>query len=211
MATEDRLSRKTLDGVIESATHVLPDEVAAASVPALLDATRRRNAELLADAPGYRRRMNRKLFALGVPALALYRTLREDAELPRDQAVALVDRTLIRMYERRLSSPVLRTVASGAFRLKVLRDGIMRAAENLDEPEGFSMRRVPSSDALLAFDVERCPLAKFFAEHEAPEVGPLICKLDDQLAEMLTGVTLERTGTIAAGASRCDFRYRRST
>ena len=33
--------------------------------------------------------------------------------------------------------------------------------------------------------------------------------LDDLIAGYMDGVTLERGGTIAGGASRCDFRYRR--
>jgi hypothetical protein len=155
--------------------------------------------------------MNRELFALGVPVLALYRTLREDAGLPQASAVALVDELLQLAYRRRLASPVRRKLASGAFRLPVLRHVIARAAERSREPGGFVMRRVARAPGeLLALDVERCPLAELFAREGAPEVGPLVCKLDDVMVEMLDGVELRRTGTIAAGAKRCDFRYRRS-
>lgn len=210
MATKDRTSLKGLDGLLAAAAVTLPGEVGEHSVPALLDAARRRADALQADVPEYRHRMNRKLFSMGVPTLALYRTLRDDAGLEQEPALALVDRALTRMYERLLASPVKRAVASGVFRLRVVREGIMRAAEGLDEPDGFSMRRVPSPGAMLAFDVERCPLSEFFARQGASEVGPLICKLDDAIAGILSGVTLERTGTIAAGAKRCDFRYRRT-
>ena len=210
MPADDRSFRKNVEDLLGAAAEVWPGQVGEHSVPVLLDSACRLITELRAGAPDFRRRMNRKLFSMGIPTLALYRALRRDAGLDQEAALGLLDRTLHRVYERRLASPVLRKVASGAFRLRVVRQGIMRAAEGLDEPEGFSMRRVSSPGTLLAFDVERCPLAEFFARHGAPEVGPLICKLDDLVTDALAGVTLERTGTIAAGASRCDFRYRRS-
>lgn len=39
---------------------------------------------------------------------------------------------------------------------------------------------------------------------------PLVYRIDDMLAETMPGSELERSGTIAQGAERCDFRYRRS-
>ncbi|MEM9454241.1 MAG: L-2-amino-thiazoline-4-carboxylic acid hydrolase [Myxococcota bacterium] len=210
MRADDRSFRKNVEDLLAAAAEIWPGQVGVHSVPVLLDTACRRVTQLRAGAPEHRRRMNRKLFSMGIPTLALYRTLRQDAGFDQEPALELLDRTLHQVYERRLASPVLRKVASGAFRLRVVREGIMRAAESLDEPEGFSMRRVPSPGTLLAFDVERCPLAEFFARHGAPEVGPLICKIDDLVTDALSGVTLERTGTIAAGASRCDFRYRRT-
>ena len=210
MATPDSISRKSLDRLLAAAAHTLEGQVDGLPVPPLLAASRRRAARLLAGAPDFRRRMNRKLFAMGIPTLALYRTLREDAGLDQERALTLVDDALTHLYQGLIASPIKRTVAGQLFRLPVVRNGIMRAAEGLDEPGGFAMHRVTDADAVLAFDVQRCPLSDFFARQGAPEVGPLICKLDDVIVDVLPGVTLERTGTIAAGASRCDFRYRRS-
>ena len=59
-------------------------------------------------------------------------------------------------------------------------------------------------------DVEYCPIAVYFVEHGAPELGPLVCRIDDMLAETMPGIEPQRSGTIAQGAARCDFRYRRS-
>lgn len=170
---------------------------------------RQRCLALEREAPMFRRTMSRELFALGVPVLALYRTLREDAGLPEAPALAVVDALLQVAYGRRLASPVRRTLARGAFRLPVLRHVVAAIAERSREPGGFVMHRVEREPGvLLALDVEHCPLAGFFAQQGTPEVGPLICKLDDLMAEAF-GVELQRTGTIARGAERCDFRYKR--
>jgi len=172
----------------------------------------RRAGELEQEAPRFRRVMSRELFAFGVPVLALYRTLRVDADLPEATALELVDAVLTTAFRGRLVSPLRRKLMSGAFRLPVLRHVVAAAAERSREPGGFEMRRVEREPGvLLALDVERCPLAEFFARQGTPEVGPLICKLDDVMVEAMDGVELHRTGTIAAGAERCDFRYRRTS
>jgi hypothetical protein len=204
------LISEPLERLLKDAGDVLEGRTGTCSLAEVRTGALRRASELAERAPQFRRKMNRELFALGVPTLALYRTLRDDAGLEQAPAVALVDELLQVAYRRRLVSPVLRTLAGGAFRrLPVLRNTIARMAERSREPGGFVMRKLePGPGELLALDVERCPLAELFAREGAPEVGPLICKLDDVMVEAL-GVELQRTGTIAAGATRCDFRYRR--
>jgi hypothetical protein len=198
-----------LEWLLKEAGDMLEGRTGACSLAEIRTGALRRATDLAEQVPHFRRTMNRKLFALGVPALALYRTLREDAGLEQAPAVALVDEMLQLAYRRRVASPVVRTLAGAAFRrLPVLRNAVVRMAERSREPDGFVMRRVePGPGELLALDVERCPLAELFAREGTPEVGPLICKLDDVMVEAL-GVELRRTGTIAAGATRCDFRYR---
>lgn len=200
-----------LERLFRDAGEVLDGRTGARSRSEILAGARRRAEALEQDVPRFRRTMNRELFALGVPTLALYRTLREDAALPEADALASVDALLQAAYRRRLGSPLKRKLASRAFRLPVLRHVVAAIAERSREPGGFVMERVDRApDVLLALDVHRCPLAELFARHGAPEVGPRICKLDDVMVEAFDGVELQRTGTIANGAERCDFRYRRS-
>jgi hypothetical protein len=202
---------ESLEQLFRDAGEVLDDHTGDRSRAEILAGALQRARVLERDVPRFRRTMNRELFALGVPMLALYRTLREDAALGEAAALELVDALLQAAYRRRIASPIKRALASRAFRLPVLRHVVVAIAERSREPGGFVMRRVERDpDVLLALDVERCPLAELFARHGAPEVGPLICKLDDVMVEMFDGVELRRTGTIAAGAERCDFRYRRS-
>jgi ubiquinone biosynthesis protein len=74
-------------------------------------------------------------------------------------------------------------------------------------PPGYLMEDI-SAPHEVAFDVRRCPVAEYFRRHGASEVCVATwCNLDYALAEQWGG-RLERTGTLAAGADRCDFRWK---
>jgi ubiquinone biosynthesis protein len=73
-------------------------------------------------------------------------------------------------------------------------------------PPGYRMKDLPATDA-VAFDVDRCPVADYFrAQGQSDLCVRTWCALDEPLAE-LWGGTLERRGTLAGGAARCDFRW----
>ena len=56
--------------------------------------------------------------------------------------------------------------------------------------------------------MRRCPVANYLGSRGAADrCAGSWCNLDYTLAEMW-GLTLERTGTLVAGASCCDFRVR---
>jgi ubiquinone biosynthesis protein len=71
----------------------------------------------------------------------------------------------------------------------------------------YQWRDAPSADGAIAFDCLKCPVAEFFASHDASELCvQTFCRLDFPLAETWGG-QLERSGTIASGAEFCDFRW----
>ena len=71
----------------------------------------------------------------------------------------------------------------------------------------YEWRDVASPDGAIAFDCVKCPVAEFFATQNASELCvQTFCRLDFPLAETWGG-QLERNGTIASGAQRCDFRW----
>ena len=71
----------------------------------------------------------------------------------------------------------------------------------------YQWRDVASPDGAIAFDCIKCPVAEFFATHDASELCvQTFCRLDFPLAQTWGG-QLERSGTIASGAPRCDFRW----
>ena len=71
----------------------------------------------------------------------------------------------------------------------------------------YGWRDVSSPDGAIAFDCVKCPVAEFFASHNASELCvQTFCRLDFPLAQTWGG-QLERSGTIASGAERCDFRW----
>lgn len=88
----------------------------------------------------------------------------------------------------------------------------MRLATNLFRifpfgAPGYRWQDAPSAEDVVAFDCTRCPVAEFFAKHHASDVCVQTwCSLDFPLAEQWGG-RLERSGTIAGGAPRCDFRW----
>ena len=74
-------------------------------------------------------------------------------------------------------------------------------------PPGFVFERLPADDG-ISLDMHRCPVAIYFYEQNATDlcVGSW-CNLDFALAKMWGG-RLERSGTLAAGCDRCDFRFK---
>ncbi len=74
-------------------------------------------------------------------------------------------------------------------------------------PPGYDMVDVPAEAGVVAFDVRRCPVAEYFRAQGLAELCvEAWCDLDIALAEKW-GARLERTGTLAGGADRCDFRW----
>lgn len=58
-----------------------------------------------------------------------------------------------------------------------------------------------------SLDMRRCPVADFLGQRDAADLcAGSWCNLDYALAEMW-GARLERTSTLVAGASHCDFRF----
>lgn len=57
-------------------------------------------------------------------------------------------------------------------------------------------------------DIIECGICKLFNKHAAGKYAPILCEVD-KLTSGLAGLTLIRTGTIATGASKCDFRFRK--
>lgn len=63
----------------------------------------------------------------------------------------------------------------------------------------------------VGFDITRCVVAEFFERVGKVELcEQAICQQDIRMAAR-HGYRLERSGTLAAGADRCDFRYRLAT
>jgi hypothetical protein len=78
-------------------------------------------------------------------------------------------------------------------------------------PEDFVYDFVePGPDGSFEFGInyKACGFCKFAARHGDKEILPHICGLDFE-AYATRGIRLERTQTLAGGASHCDFRFSR--
>lgn len=67
---------------------------------------------------------------------------------------------------------------------------------------------VEGADFDWGFNVKSCALCHSATQHDAMEVVPYMCAVDDVMSDK-NQQGLRRTGSIALGASHCDFRYQR--
>jgi len=57
-------------------------------------------------------------------------------------------------------------------------------------------------------NVKSCAICSMFSKYDAMDLVPYMCASDDVESDR-DGQGLRRNGTIATGARRCDFRYKR--
>ena len=81
-----------------------------------------------------------------------------------------------------------------------------------ENKEGFIARIITSKEETYGLgygvDIIECGICKLFNKHNFSKYTPILCEVD-KLTSGLAGLELIRTGTIANGASKCDFRYRK--
>lgn len=79
-------------------------------------------------------------------------------------------------------------------------------------PDGFSVRVLTDKTETLSFgygiDILECGICKLYTKHGLQKYTHLLCEID-HITTSLAGLTMHRSGTIALGASKCDFRYER--
>ncbi|MBQ9005794.1 MAG: L-2-amino-thiazoline-4-carboxylic acid hydrolase [Atopobiaceae bacterium] len=104
--------------------------------------------------------------------------------------------------------------ASKAFRLIVALPGgrgfFMRAFGKVvglafGEKQGYVNAMHECTPDRIAYDVLTCPYHRTFAQMGAPELCQLFCRNDEICYGDLDGIRFVRKGTLAKGASHCDF------
>jgi hypothetical protein len=79
-------------------------------------------------------------------------------------------------------------------------------------PDGFAVRVLTDKKETLGFgygiDILECGICKLYSKHGQQKYTPLLCEID-YITTSMAGLTMHRSGTIALGASKCDFRYER--
>lgn len=74
-------------------------------------------------------------------------------------------------------------------------------------PDYVMVDRDDGPQGVVAFDVQRCPVARYFRAADSVELcRASFCDLDFQLAP-LWGARLERSQTLVEGHTCCDFRW----
>jgi hypothetical protein len=81
-------------------------------------------------------------------------------------------------------------------------------------PDGFVARILTDKTETLGlgygFDILECGICKLFHKHHYARYAAILCEVDE-LTSGLAGLQLVRTSTIALGAAKCDFRFRKAT
>jgi hypothetical protein len=93
--------------------------------------------------------------------------------------------------------------------LRIVFGRISRQSQQQKYPGDFVVQFVPGDGRNFDFglDFTGCAIHKFFQAEQAGHFAKYMCRID-YLTTRFKGIELTRTGTIASGASKCDFRYR---
>ena len=82
------------------------------------------------------------------------------------------------------------------------------ASQSAAAPNEFVFELVEADeDTSRWMNITSCAICHLFGKHDAMELVPYMCAFDDAVSDA-GNQGLRRTGTIALGASRCDFRFR---
>ena len=108
---------------------------------------------------------------------------------------------LKRLPARLVSSP-LRPLLSALMQRKMGKKG---------HPDGFLVQIITRPEEThglkFGFDILECGICHLFQKHHAGQYASILCEVD-YLTSSLAGLELIRSGTLATGASKCDFRFK---
>jgi hypothetical protein len=78
-------------------------------------------------------------------------------------------------------------------------------------PEGFVARIIMDKNETYGLgygiDILECGICKLFKKHQLERYASILCEVDE-ITSAMAGLDLIRTGTIANGAHKCDFRFK---
>lgn len=142
-----------------------------------------------------------------LPGLALYQTLL-DSGSHQQAALAEMEQLLgMRIRPRLWLVDTLRFFPDP---FPILRRATLATMRVGFPPEGWAMEMVPSTPDCFGFDIHRCFYLDTLTALGAPELTRVYCAGDDILfAALPPSIVWDRSGTLARGQDRCDFRWRR--
>lgn len=110
-------------------------------------------------------------------------------------------------FLKRLPAKLANTWLANKF-IKILHK---RVSQN-SHPEGFVANIITDKEETnglgYGFDIMECGIHKLFNKHNYGKYTPILCEVDFMTSNM-AGLQLIRTGTIANGANKCDFRFKK--
>lgn len=109
-------------------------------------------------------------------------------------------------WAKQLPVKFINTRAGNRF-LKVLN----RKISAKGHPNGFRATiitdRKETFNLGYGIDILECGICKLYAKNKADHYAPILCEVD-KVTSKLAGLVLVRSGTLANGADKCDFRFK---
>lgn len=121
-----------------------------------------------------------------------------DYVLPKNALQKWLKRLPANLVGLKITKPLLKL-----FHNKVVTKGNeagFRAAIITDKAETFNFG--------YGFDIHECGICKLFQKHNAGKYASILCEVD-KVTSNLAGLELIRNSTIALGAEKCDFRFKK--
>jgi hypothetical protein len=142
--------------------------------------------------------------------LSMYRVLKRRGESVEavGQFIYQATEAYLQAYPRSLRR-FLGFMTFSARYLRRVKKGALRSQER-QYPGDYVYDYVAGDGETFDYGVDyvECGPVKFLTEQGAPELAPYICPTDILSSELL-GWGLKRTMTLAEGAERCDFRFKK--
>ena len=137
-----------------------------------------------------------------LPTCALYFELTD--AFGKDEAFRMVDGYMAE-YSANAAKALRRIVAIPGGRAFFMCAFGKVLALAFGERQGYENDMHECTPERIAYDVLACPYQRTFAQLGAPELCQLFCRNDEVCYGHLDGIRFVRTGTLAKGASHCDF------
>ncbi len=113
----------------------------------------------------------------------------------------------IQQFLKRLPAKLTNTFLTNIF-LNALSKKVSRKAHK----DGFVAKIITDKNETFGFgygfDILECGICKLFKKHNYEKYASILCEVDE-ITSSLAGLKLVRSGTIALGAKKCDFRFKR--
>ena len=116
-------------------------------------------------------------------------------------------RNRLHLWMKRLPALILPTWFG-----KIMVRWLKRKLSRKGHPDGFVATIITDPEETYGFgygfDINECGICKLFEKHDYYQYASILCEVDE-ITSALAGLKLIRTGTIANGAHKCDFRFQR--
>lgn len=201
------ISRRQVQQALRFAQPLLAAELGQAATSEVEQQMLREYAVVARTVPRLRTSMSQMMLQVAVDSLVLYRSLPPD--LASDRKLALISRFVANWVDGQFGTGPSRWIYRHRLSHLLLRRWWFWTANRADDPDGWRFQFIKGGPGLFyGVDVTRCGIVLFLAAQGAPELGPVMCRADYQIARYLPpGVTFHRTQVIAEEAPFCDFRY----